>query len=152
MHASFSHSQSVTPHFMFIWYAWVFFLSSISIFIDKVKHIQIERDDQTPDLSNRVFITNDERIESRSSLQSPGCSGWEISWGKKKKKTTLTIRNTWYKSDTNKKTLQCCLYRVSFQHKDTLSALQKKPLAITKEKLSVMELRVANNKGDANIA
>lgn len=51
-----------------------------------------------------------------------------------------------------KKTLQCCLYRVSFQRKDTLSALQKKPLAITKEKLSVMELRVVNNKGDANIA
>jgi len=72
----------------------VFFLSSISIFTDRVKHIQTKTDDQTPDLSSRAFITNDERTESRSGLQSPDCSSWEIHWGKK---TTLTVRHAWHK-------------------------------------------------------
>lgn len=34
----------------------------------------MERDEQTPDLSSRAVITNDETTEGRSSLQSPDCS------------------------------------------------------------------------------
>lgn len=92
-----------------------FFLSSISIFTD--------REAQSPNLGSRAFITHNDRIESRSGLQSPDSSSWEIN---RRKKPTLIIKHTWYKSDTNPKTLQCYQCGDSFQCKATLPALQKK--------------------------